>query len=245
MTASSAELAATADSARDQLERRSGALTIARVASSKGELVVDVRVENLAGHKLPTAYPSRRVWVHLAVHEASGSVVFESGAFTSDGSIFGNDNDADGTRFEPHHRVIQRSDQVQIYEPILGDSAGQVTTGLLALTRYLKDNRLLPRGFEKRAASHDIGVYGAAMGDDDFRGGEDEVRYRISLPGRVGRLVIAAELLYQPIGYRWAENLRAVPAAEARRFAGYYSAMSSASVVQISSARRTVPPPAD
>ena len=38
-----------------------------------------VAVENLAGHKLPTAYPSRRVWLHVTVLDGP-DVVFESGA---------------------------------------------------------------------------------------------------------------------------------------------------------------------
>ena len=34
------------------------------------------------------------------------------------------------------------------------------TTGLLTATQYLKDNRLLPRGFDKATAPPEIGVYG-------------------------------------------------------------------------------------
>jgi hypothetical protein len=79
-------------------------------------------------------------------------VLFESGNVTATGVIRGNDNDADPRRFEPHYAQIRREDEVQIYEAILGDARGTVTTGLLQATRYLKDNRLLPRGFDKRTA---------------------------------------------------------------------------------------------
>ncbi|MCK7480376.1 MAG: cytochrome c family protein [Candidatus Moduliflexus flocculans] len=64
-------------------------------------------VGNLAGHKLPSAYPSRRAWVHFTVLDGSGATVFESGRFEADGSIAGNDNDADRTRFEPHYAEIR------------------------------------------------------------------------------------------------------------------------------------------
>ena len=77
-------------------------------------------VENLGGHKLPTAYPSRRAWLHVVVRDASGAVVFESGAMNPDGSIQGNDNDADAAKFEPHYDEIRSADQVQIYESIIG-----------------------------------------------------------------------------------------------------------------------------
>jgi hypothetical protein len=92
------------------------------------------------------------------VKDRNGLTVFESGALKADGSIAGNANDPDPTRFEPHLRRITNSDQVEIYAPILGESVGHVTTGLLDAMRYLKDNRLLPYGFDKQTAQPDIAV---------------------------------------------------------------------------------------
>ena len=114
-------------------------------------LQMDVSVENLTGHKFPTAYPSRRAWLHVVVRDRGGRTVFESGALNADGSIQGNDNDENAARFEPHYREIKSSDEVQIYEPILKDADGHVTTGLSNAVGYLKDNRLLPRAFKNRA----------------------------------------------------------------------------------------------
>jgi hypothetical protein len=59
---------------------------------------------------------------------------------------------------------------VQIYESILGDAGGAVTTGLLSGAQYLKDNRLLPHGFDKQTAEPDIAVRGEALSDPDFTG---------------------------------------------------------------------------
>ena len=85
---------------------------------------------------------------------------------------------------------------------------GRVTTGLLAAVRYLKDNRLLPRGFDKRTAPADCAVRGDAADDPDFQGGGDRVVYRVDVPpGAAGPLRIEVELLYQPIAFRWAHNL--------------------------------------
>jgi hypothetical protein len=36
---------------------------------------------------------------------------------------------------------------------------------------------------------------------------------------------VEAQLLYQPIGYRWANNLKKYDAAEPRRFYSYYDPM--------------------
>lgn len=233
VVATPGELASTANRAREQLEQRTARLTLVSTALADGKLVVDVRVENQAGHKLPTAYPSRRVWLHLTVRDAPGAVVFESGALARDGSIVGNDNDADAQRFEPHYSTIERADQVQIYEPILGDPAGRVVTGLLTASQYLKDNRVLPRGFDKETAHADVGVYGEAVGDPDFLGGADVVRYSVPLGSHAGPFAIEAELYYQPIGFRWAENLGPIGALETDRFVRYYRGSAHASAVRL------------
>jgi hypothetical protein len=111
------------------LQEKSARIHIDRVDLVAGRLEAEVFVENLSGHKFPTAYPSRRAWLHVVVRDANGRIVFESGAMNRDGSIQGNDNDADSARFEPHYSEIASSDQVQIYESILKDPAGHVTTG--------------------------------------------------------------------------------------------------------------------
>ncbi|HNR38577.1 MAG TPA: hypothetical protein PKN61_06050, partial [Acidobacteriota bacterium] len=201
------ELDAAARRTEAHLASESATIAVTATRADNGCLVADVEVVNRAGHKLPTAYPSRRAWLHVAVRDRSGAVVFESGAVSPDGRIAGNDNDADAARFEPHYDEITAGDQVQVYEPILGDPAGAVTTGLLTAVSYLKDNRLLPRGFDKRTAPKDVAVHGAASADDDFAGGGDRIRYAMDLSGATGPFTVSVRLYYQSIGYRWAKNL--------------------------------------
>ncbi len=224
------------------LESEAAALSIGRADIHNGRLEVEVAVTNRAGHKLPTAYPSRRAWLRFVVTDAAGRRLFASGELRPDGSIAGNDNDRDPLAFEPHHLVIEAAEQVQIYESVLGDAHGRVTTGLLAAARYLKDNRLLPRGFDKRAAPEDCAVRGDAADDPDFQGGSDRVVYRVALPpGAAGPLQVDVELLYQPIGFRWAHNLdRYVSAAEPARFVRYFDAMSAGSATALARTRISV-----
>ena len=223
------ELAATAAATVRQLQQDTATLTVGRPELSGGLLAFDVDVKNLTGHKFPTGYPARRTWLHVAVRDGSGRAVFESGAIGADGAIAGNDSDADATRFEPHYEEISRPDQVQIYEPVLGDPAGKPTTGLLTATQYLKDNRLLPRGFDKATAQADIAVHGGARSDADFTGAGDRVRYRVPMAGATGPFTVDVELRYQSIGYRWATNLEKYDAAEPKRFVGYYRANAQSS----------------
>jgi hypothetical protein len=227
----------------DLLRTGAATLSFARASTADGQLEAEVVVTNTTGHKLPTAYPSRRVWLRFAVTDGHGRKVFASGELHADGSIEGNDNDRDALAFEPHHQVIETADQVQIYESIMVDVRGRVTTGLLSAVRYAKDNRLLPRGLEKAAAANDYAVQGDARDDADFQGGGDRVVYRVRLPaGAAGPFRIDAELLYQPIAYRWAHNLEGYRAApEPARFVGYYDAMSGGTATTLAAASTTLP----
>jgi hypothetical protein len=233
------ELSAAADRTLQYLGSQAARVSIENTRVDSGRFDVDVIVENLGGHKLPTAYPSRRAWLHVIVRDARGQAVFESGAVNPDGSVQGNDNDADALKYEPHYTEIRTPDQVQIYESILADSNGAVTTGLLKGVGYLKDNRLLPHGFDKRTAEPDIAVRGRAADDADFTGAGDRVAYSVPVDPAQGPFVVQAELLYQPIGYRWANNLKAYgKEAEPRRFTGYYDAMAAGATAVLARAER-------
>jgi len=231
-----AELDAAANRTIAYLKSKAARIAIQNVEIRDGRLNAEIGVQNLGGHKLPSAYPSRRVWLHLKVTDRAGKVVFESGALNPDGSITGNDNDVDPKRFEPHYSEITRPDQVQIYESVMVGQNGEVTTGLLTAVRYVKDNRLLPRGFDKASAAPDIAVHGGAETDPDFVGGGDTLRYSIAVGEAQGPLHIDAELWYQPIGYRWAMNLNPYDSAEPRRFVGYYQSAAAESSVILASA---------
>ena len=239
VVATSSELEATAKATVRQLQEDTATLSIARSELAGTMLNVDVSVRNLTGHKFPTGYPARRTWLHFTVRDGDGRTVFESGAVNDRGLIAGNDNDADATKYEPHYDRITSADQVQIYEPVMGDPNDVPTTGLLTATHYLKDNRLLPRGFDKATADKDIGVYGAAMQDSDFAGGGDVVHYAVPVPARAGPFVVSVELLYQPIGFRWAHNLEKYDAPEPKRFLNYFNEMSSSSSVVVAKASTT------
>jgi hypothetical protein len=223
----------------DFLKTQAAKVTIGSIDRTGDRVAVEVHVENLGGHKLPTAYPSRRAWLHVVVKDAGGRVVFESGALRPDGSIVGNDNDADPLKYEPHYREITRADQVEIYEPILKDSDGKVTTGLLHAVGYLKDNRLLPHGFDKATAIADIAVAGGAADDPGFTDKGSTVRYLVSTGGAAGPFKVEAELWYQPIGFRWAHNLAPYQASEPQRMVRYYEAAAGKSAVVLAKAEAT------
>lgn len=240
--ASPLELDRAAERTAAHLESEAARVSILRAERTAERLVVEVIVENRAGHKLPTAYPSRRAWLHVTVRDRHDAIVFESGRLSATGRIEGNDNDDDEARFEPHHDEIVASDQVQVYEAIMADDSGRVTTGLLSAVRYVKDNRLLPRGFDKGSAPGDVAVHGHAAGDVDFSTGGDRVRYSLALPPTVTPYRVEVELLFQSIAYRWAQNLRRFDTAETKRFLSYYEPMAATSAVVLARATAAATP---
>ena len=173
---------------------------------NNGELSVQVKINNTTGHKLPSSYPSRRVFIHFVVSNEAGLTLFESGVLNSDGSIKDVDLDRDSTVFEPHYEVITQQDQVQVYEPIMADTNGAITHTLLRAADYLKDNRLPPKGFNKLNVPNDVRVVGVALDDDNFNDGSDTVTYKINV-GNNSKLTIKAELKYQALSYGHLQDL--------------------------------------
>jgi Cytochrome c554 and c-prime len=173
-------------------------------------LRVTVAVTNHAGHKFPTGYPARRAWLRVTARDASGGVVFDSGAWDAEGEILGLDAD-----FEPHHDVISSSDQVLIYEAIVGDINGDVTHTLLRQAQHLKDNRLPPRGFTAAGASIEhTAIVGLAALDPNFNRdagaegtGQDLVAYEIAAAENLYPLTVEVSLLYQSVSPRFAADL--------------------------------------
>jgi hypothetical protein len=201
------------------------------LALEDGVLTAELKVAALTGHKFPTSFPSRRAWLHVMVTDGAGTVVWESGARGADGRISGNAADADPASFEPHYDTITEADQVQIYEPIMGDDEGQVTYTLMRAGQYLKDNRVLPAGAEKAALPADVAVYGQAAEDANFLGGSDLVTYRMEVGGAAGPLTLTAELLYEPLSYQFVADLLTDETELTERFGRYYGQADTAPLV--------------
>jgi hypothetical protein len=110
---------------------------------------------------------------------------------------------------------------------------------LLAAIGYLKDNRLLPAGFDKSTAINDIAVVGDAAEDPSFTPGGSLVRYSVPIGTSEGPFHVEAELWYEPIGFRWAHNLESYNAPEPQRFVGYYESMSNTAATMLARAEAT------
>ncbi|NOQ76650.1 MAG: hypothetical protein GQ475_02430 [Methylococcaceae bacterium] len=212
--------------ATNSMLQSSASIELLTQSLTQGQLDFSLKINSQTGHKLPSAYPSRRVIVHVTVLDSSNNVVFESGKVNENGSVQGVDADFDALAFEPHYDVITSSDQVQVYEAIMGNSDDEVTYTLLRGAVYLKDNRLLPNGFNKTTVPDDVAVAGVAYNDNNFIGGSDQISYRVS--GLTdGNYTVQTELVYQTIAYGFVRDLFEDNSAEVNDFKKMYQESTS------------------
>jgi nitrate/TMAO reductase-like tetraheme cytochrome c subunit len=189
-----AALLGAADRARHQLQ---GALSVElKQRRQGGRLAVEVLVKNLTGHKLPTGFPSRRMWLHLRATDKKGQLIFESGAYDSATGML-----SAGESAQPHYAVISESRQTQIFESEALDSTGAPTLSLLAAARQGKDNRILPAGFQLERLrfaglpAYEIGPAGVSA-DRGFKPGSALTTYLFPAPAEAR---VEVEVLFQSI----------------------------------------------
>ena len=232
ITADTVHLDDTINRTMAQLKRKTATLDFSAPPSlENGFLTANVTVSNLAGHKFPSGFPSRRTWLHLVIRDGQDDIIFESGKPLPDGSIQGNDADVDGTTFEQHYDEITSGGQVQLYEAVMLDTEEEVTWTLLSADSYAKDNRLLPNGFDKSTAVPDFSVQGNAVDDSNFQGGWDKVTYRVDTQGTEGPFTVTVELLFQSVSYPFMENLKNDSSDLVGRFSDQYDQADKAPIV--------------
>jgi hypothetical protein len=160
--------------------RTAATVAVGPVKRAADGIELGVVVTNLTGHKFPTGYPSRRAWLHVKVTAVGGEVVFESGRSDGYGRLVGRgDSLLEATTFLPHRDVVDREDQVQIYESVPVDAAGKPAHRPLDAHHYAKDNRLLPEGFDRK---NRWAAFTAPIGTeaDPSFGSTDTVTYRVA-----------------------------------------------------------------
>jgi hypothetical protein len=165
-------------------------LKITGVYSANDSLFVEVSLKNKAGHKFPTGFPSRRVYLECIVSDDSDTL-FHSGKPGSEALMNTNDE-----KFEPHHEKINNENQVQIYEFVMGDTKGKVTTVLEKAYVPLKDNRMVPEGFQESNLKYDtVKVAGKAINDPDYFSGDGVENITYAFPIELFRATAAIEVL--------------------------------------------------
>jgi hypothetical protein len=195
---------------------RTATVQVLSAAKSNGILTADVLVTNLAGHSFPSGVGFRRAFVNFQVLDKAGKKLWASGDTSPDGVILGATRKPLPTEFfspaqqtfQTHYwkgNPITNQNQVQIYEELVADPQGQLTTSFLSLDNKLKDNRLQPQGWSTAGPfAEETGPTGEAANDPDYTTtnspGSNTVRYEVPLTGRVSDATsVRATLYYQAI----------------------------------------------
>ncbi len=202
-------------------ETRALLATAARLEVKPAGRDLAITVVNLTGHKLPTGFPTRRMWLHVTARDAAGQVLLESGRHAA-GAILG----ADDARLDepgvilPHVDRIAAATDVALWEAVPVDAAGARTHLLLGTARLAKDDRILPPApltirsnpVDPRdlARTRPVGT----EHDKSFLPGRDTVT--LALPATTARVEI--ELLYQAIPPETLASYAPTDSPEAARF---------------------------
>jgi hypothetical protein len=185
-------------SANSIAKTKTADVQIVSVTKAGGMLQIDVRVTNSAGHSFPSGVGFRRAFLDLRVMDGT-QVAWASGDVSRQGIIV----DGRGVplltetftptqqHFQAHYwekNPITRENQVQIYEELVVNPEGFLTTSFIALDEKVKDNRLQPQGwspggpFAGETRPVDTCVT-ATVCDPDYQNGSGSnvVRYQIPL----------------------------------------------------------------
>lgn len=208
-------------SSLDSATQKSAEVRVQSFEREDNRLVADVQVTNLAGHSFPSGVGFRRAFVDFQVLDEKNHVLWESGKTNDDGVILDGSGGPLETefftpsqqRFQRHHwskNPIRRQNQVQIYEELVRDPEGFLTTSFISLDHKVKDNRLQPKGWSSSGPYADqTGPVGTCVTrragqvcDPTYEDGSGAsvVRYSVPIDRRTARAAyVRATLYYQSI----------------------------------------------
>ncbi|WP_223787618.1 hypothetical protein [Marinicella meishanensis] len=193
--------------AENMLQLHSAAVDVELVSNDGTNLVVDVKVTNLTGHKLPTGYPEgRRMWINLLATDDGATDLFESGAY------------------DPVTAVLTEDPQIKVYESLQGqwdeksgtceveDESNNKMFHFVLNDCIYKDNRIPPLGFRggNDITLAPVGItYPNAPQNSDYLVNYDVTRYTIPVTGAQFPVTVTATLKYQTASKEYIDFLDA------------------------------------
>ena len=216
-------------SSTEEMLESSLEINIAMVEWTDEGMYFEVELINKSGHKLPSGYPSRQMYIDFLAYSGADTI-FHSGSIDAEGRIFGEP----ANEYEHHYDTITSEDQVQIYELAMGDMYDSLTTILEYAYQPLKDNRIPPKGFLTSHYSYDtIPIIGDATEDLNFNNdidgegtGRDVVTYFISYNQFEGysNYFVDVKVKYLSIPRKWLDEMFEHESADIDAFKNMYDA---------------------
>jgi hypothetical protein len=225
VTATTSQFDSTIARSTRMLQEQTLDLELSEIGRFDDTLFISLSLKNKAGHKFPSGYPSRRAFTQVYAISASGDTIFHSGKPDGNFNLIG-----ENQGYENHYNLIDSEDKVQIYELVMGDVNGDVTTVLERAYQPLKDNRIPPEGFSTNHNNYDtVQIVGDAANDPNFNkqqgsegSGTDQLQYHIPLRGYIGPINVFAKIHYQSVSSKWLEHMFTYSSDEINAFRSYY-----------------------
>ena len=191
-------------SALDMLQNKSALIDVSVVSNTATQAVVNVKITNLTGHKLPTGYPEgRRMWINVQARDNDNNLIFESGHYDSTTAIL---NESGTKVYESLQGIWNSTTNVCDYTQVGNKQFHFALNNCIA-----KDNRIPPLGF---VGGDDIQIkpraytYPSRSGFPNQLVNFDETQYIIDIPGGTPLPVsVMATLKYQTASKEYIEFL--------------------------------------
>jgi mono/diheme cytochrome c family protein len=170
------------ESMREMATQETADVAINSMKVNGNVLDVEVEVTNKTGHFLPSGVGFRRVFLEFIVKDTAGKEIWASGKTTDLGVItnglsgipLASEKGVKGTtQYQPHYQTITSQDQVQIYQELIKDSEGHLTTSFLRRVDEIKDNRLRGKGFDPKFYLKNKSPYIQMLGELKGKAAED------------------------------------------------------------------------
>ena len=222
---------------REFLEQKAAKVEILEAAApvEPGKrMTVKVKVTNKAGHKLPTGFSEgRQAWIHLAVVNEEGKVLYQDGVFGENGRLVRTPETKVYEQVVMAGRPERRGEEGRScyagYSFLDGNGDGCVDAKEshfhFVLMNYIqKDNRIPPRGFDKEGYEKD-GAFIVPFDpkDTDYPNGQnwDVTPYSFDVPEKTrGIIRVTATLWYQTFSREYVEFLAKSDVEKTQRFGG-------------------------
>ncbi|WP_395375243.1 hypothetical protein [Marinicella sp. W31] len=167
--------------------------------SAKG-VELEVKVSNETGHFMPSGVGFRRAFLEVVLYDKDNRPIWASGRTNKLGVIVDGTTDKPlkseqggkgVTAYQPHYELITQQDQVQIYQEVIADSEGHLTTSFMRRVKHLKDNRIRTKGFDPKKFLRNKSPYIQIVGELVGKVENDPYYYKPDMTG-------ADVIRYQP-----------------------------------------------
>lgn len=200
---------------RKYMQREAAEMSLINTSVQGNTVNLEVKIINKGGHKLPTGFAEgRQMWLHVKATDDVGKVIFESG-YLDDGYLVRDKYSLNGKIVDDPVKTMIKVYEVEAIADGYDESVvakGNEHFHFILMNKIVKDNRIPPKGFNKKAYTADGAfIIPHDPKDTDYADGQywDITPYTFTVPeGKNGKISVTATLNYQTFSREYIEFLK-------------------------------------